>query len=47
VSAIIPGARTPGQIVSNVQAMKVGIPAAFWGELKSQGLIDREAPVPL
>lgn len=47
VSAIIPGARTPGQIVSNVQAMKVGIPAAFWGELKSQGLIEGEAPVPL
>lgn len=46
VSAIIPGARSPGQIVSNVQAMKVGIPAAFWEELKSQSLIDVLAPVP-
>lgn len=46
VSAIIPGARSPGQIVSNVQAMKVGIPAAFWEELKSQSLIDAQAPVP-
>lgn len=46
VSAIIPGARSPGQVVSNVQAMKVGIPAAFWEDLKSQGLIDAHAPVP-
>ena len=46
VSAIISGARSPGQIVSNVQAMKVGIPAAFWDELKSHGLIDAQAPVP-
>ncbi|WP_426115397.1 aldo/keto reductase [Pseudomonas sp. DSP3-2-2] len=46
VSAIIPGARSSGQVVSNVQAMKVGIPAAFWEELKSQSLIDAQAPVP-
>lgn len=46
VSAIIPGARSSGQIISNVQAMKVGIPAAFWQELKSQSLIDAQAPVP-
>lgn len=46
VSAIIPGARSPGQIIANVQAMKVGIPAAFWEDLKSQSLIDTEAPVP-
>ncbi|MGN2386210.1 aldo/keto reductase [Pseudomonas viridiflava] len=46
VSAIIPGARSPGQIMSNVQAMKVGIPAAFWAELKSQSLMDAQAPVP-
>ena len=46
VSAIIAGARSTGQIVSNVQAMKVGIPAGFWEELKSQSLIDAQAPVP-
>ncbi|WP_092174201.1 aldo/keto reductase [Pseudomonas sp. NFACC37-1] len=46
VSAIIPGARSPGQVVSNVQAMKIGIPAAFWEELKRQDLIDAQAPVP-
>ncbi|MCQ3030640.1 aldo/keto reductase [Pseudomonas syringae] len=46
VSAIIPGARSPGQIIANVQAMKVGIPAAFWEDLKSQSLIDTQAPVP-
>ncbi|MCQ3000705.1 aldo/keto reductase [Pseudomonas syringae] len=46
VSAIIPGARSPGQIIANAQAMKVGIPAAFWEDLKSQSLIDAQAPVP-
>ncbi len=46
VSAIISGARSPWQIDSNVQAMKVGIPVAFWDELKSQSLIDAQAPVP-
>ncbi|KPC33558.1 Oxidoreductase [Pseudomonas syringae pv. cilantro] len=42
---IIPDARSPEQIVSNVQAMKVGIPSAFWPELKCQSLIDAQAPV--
>ena len=46
VSAIIPGARSSGQVVSNIQAMKVGIPAAFWDDLKRHGLIDAQAPVP-
>ncbi len=38
VSAIIPGARSPGQIVSNVQAMKVGIPVAFLGRAEEPRL---------
>lgn len=44
VSAIIPGSRTPGQVISNVQSMKVGIPAEFWQALRDEKLIAEHAP---
>ncbi|MFN4160636.1 MAG: aldo/keto reductase [Stenotrophomonas sp.] len=46
VSAVIPGARTPEQVRANVASMAIAIPAAFWAELKQQGLIAADAPVP-
>lgn len=46
VATVIPGARTPEQVRANVASMKVKIPADFWEELKSEGLIARAAPVP-
>ena len=46
VSAVIPGARTPEQVLANVASMSVAIPAAFWAELKQQQLIAADAPVP-
>lgn len=46
VSAVIPGARTPEQVRANVASMSIVIPAAFWAELKQQGLIAADAPVP-
>ncbi|RYC47008.1 aldo/keto reductase [Pectobacterium zantedeschiae] len=46
VSAIIPGARAPAQVKANIQSMKVGIPQAFWDELREQKLISRDAPIP-
>ena len=46
VSAIIPGARQPQQVGENVESMGVKIPAAFWQELRSQGLIVEGAPIP-
>lgn len=46
VSAVIPGARTPAQAAANAESMKVEIPAAFWEELKRNGLIAEEAAVP-
>lgn len=47
VSAVIPGARTPEQVRANVQSMGVAIPADFWAELKREGLIAADAPVPV
>ncbi|GKS77141.1 aldo/keto reductase [Acidovorax sp. SUPP950] len=46
VSAIIPGARAPGQVQANVASMRVTIPASFWESLRREGLISRQAPVP-
>ena len=46
VSAVIPGARTPEQVRANVDSMAVAIPALLWDELKDQGLVERDAPVP-
>ncbi|MGE9271336.1 MAG: aldo/keto reductase, partial [Verrucomicrobiales bacterium] len=46
VSAIIPGARTADQVEQNIASMKVKIPGDFWADLKSQGLIAQNAPIP-
>jgi D-threo-aldose 1-dehydrogenase len=44
--ALIVGARTADQALKNASAMQDKIPAAFWDELKRQGLIEQDAPVP-
>jgi len=46
VSAIVPGARNAAQAAANVASMHVAIPAAFWEELRAQGVIAAQAPVP-
>ncbi|MDB5586695.1 MAG: hypothetical protein JWP26_1665 [Devosia sp.] len=46
VVSIIPGAAGPDEVRQNVAALSVSIPAAFWSDLKTQGLIEAEAPVP-
>jgi D-threo-aldose 1-dehydrogenase len=45
-SAIIPGASKPEQVLSNLQALHTQVPAAFWKELRSEGLIYEKAQVP-
>ncbi|MET3900219.1 D-threo-aldose 1-dehydrogenase [Devosia sp. UYZn731] len=46
VVSIIPGASGPEEVRQNVAALSVSIPAAFWSDLKTQGLLEAEAPVP-
>lgn len=46
VSAIIPGARSYRQAIENAQSMRETIPAAFWQQLKSEGLISELAATP-
>ena len=46
VVAEIPGAARPVEIQQNVAAFMEPIPAGFWSDLKTEGLIDRDAPTP-
>jgi len=42
----IPGTRTLGHLEENLALIRHPIPAGFWAELKDQGLVRAEAPVP-
>jgi D-threo-aldose 1-dehydrogenase len=44
--ALIVGAHTAAQALANATSMTATVPPAFWDELKRQGLIAVEAPVP-
>ena len=46
VATVIPGARSPAEIMGNVRNLEFAIPIDFWTELKQQGLIDAVAPIP-
>lgn len=46
VAAVIPGARSPGEVDENVRMFEVEIPADFWSELREEGLIPDAAPTP-
>jgi D-threo-aldose 1-dehydrogenase len=44
--ALIVGAHTAEQALANASAMTATVPPAFWDELKRQGLVATDAPVP-
>jgi D-threo-aldose 1-dehydrogenase len=46
VSAVIPGARTAAQVRRNTETFSHAIPAGLWAELKHEGLLRQDAPVP-
>ncbi len=46
IAAIIPGAVRPDEVIANAKLMTTAIPAALWDDLKSEGLLERDAPVP-
>jgi D-threo-aldose 1-dehydrogenase len=46
VAAVIPGALLPEHITRNVAAFRHATPAALWAELKYEGLLREDAPVP-
>lgn len=46
VVSIIPGMLSPEQVRQNIASVTSDIPSAFWSDLKTEGLIDPEAPTP-
>ncbi|MEZ5668630.1 MAG: aldo/keto reductase [Alphaproteobacteria bacterium] len=46
MSALIPGAVTPYEVQRNANLMAFPIPADLWAELKHEGLVRADAPVP-
>lgn len=45
-AAVIPGATRPSRIAEDLAALREEIPAAFWRELRSAGLLAPDAPLP-
>ena len=46
VAAIVPGAVRPEEVEDNLRLITRAIPPALWDELKAEGLLARECPVP-
>jgi D-threo-aldose 1-dehydrogenase len=46
VAAMIPGARSPAEAQQNVATFAAAVPADLWAELKHEGLLREDAPVP-
>ncbi|WP_323844492.1 aldo/keto reductase [Microbulbifer magnicolonia] len=47
VVAVIPGASKPSRIAEDRAALEEVVPADFWRELRSAGLVDSDAPLPI
>lgn len=47
VASVIPGASRPERILEDKAALAEVIPAAFWKELREQGLVSLNAPLPV
>jgi D-threo-aldose 1-dehydrogenase len=47
VAAVIPGASRPERLAEDHAAVKEAVPAHFWRELREQGLVAANAPLPL
>lgn len=46
VVSVIPGAQSPDEVRRNAEILQAQIPVALWSDLKAEGLLRPEAPVP-
>ncbi|PCE24729.1 aldo/keto reductase [Burkholderia ubonensis] len=46
-AAVIPGASRPERIAEDQAALKADVPADFWHEMREQGLVATDAPLPI
>jgi len=47
VVSVIPGAQTPAEVRRNAEILSAQIPTALWSDLKTEGLMRLDAPVPV
>jgi D-threo-aldose 1-dehydrogenase len=46
VSCVVVGCRSVAQLDESIEMFEVSIPHALWQELKSEGLLQEDAPTP-
>jgi D-threo-aldose 1-dehydrogenase len=46
VASVIPGTSSAAELNENLRMLRIPIPTGFWRDLKSAGLMDRQAPTP-
>jgi D-threo-aldose 1-dehydrogenase len=46
VASIVPGSKSPAKVGQNAELMTVPVPRYVWEELKAEGFIREDAPVP-
>ena len=46
VAAVIPGARSVAELEENFKLIREPIPAEFWADLRQEGIVPEEAPLP-
>ncbi|SES31022.1 D-threo-aldose 1-dehydrogenase [Tranquillimonas rosea] len=46
VASVIPGAKGPDRVHANVDLMRATIPSGLWDEMKAEGLLPQDVPVP-
>jgi D-threo-aldose 1-dehydrogenase len=46
VASVIPGAKSPVKVLQNAEFMKTPLPSGVWQDLKAEGFIRDDAPVP-
>ena len=46
ITALLIGGDTPNQFAETVAALRTPIPAALWADLRAEGLLRADAPVP-
>jgi len=46
VASVIPGARSKVEMEQNIEMFNMNIPASLWTDLRNEGLLDKQAPLP-
>ncbi len=45
-AALVVGCASPGQVLADYTSLQTEVPPAFWADLRSEGLIEDDAPIP-